>query len=432
MGGEALNPRWHLLLVLTLSLLVSLMTGMAAASAPGAVGGVQDLTGWDPQRDRAVRLDGQWEFYWHQLLEPPEIKRATKTGTIRVPGTWKGYLVGGEALSGDGYATFRLRVMLNDRSGLGLRVPFMSTAYRLWIDGEPVSFNGVVGRTRFEMAPQYRPTVVPLPPGGSQVEIIVQVSNFHHKRGGMWNSLFLGPLEQIERQRLTGLAWQIAMFGGLVVTALYHLGIYALQRDDRWLLYFGLFNLLFALRTTVMGEHPLTYLFPALDWELELKVEYMTLYLGAPLFTMFVHSLYPQEMSQRLVRMSSVAGAACALVALFTRARVSSELVQPFQLLTVLTLLGIMYALMVASIRNRPGARVFLVGIAALVLPAINDILYHNKLAPYGDLVPLGALDPDPGAVRRPVTQAFFVATPGDPGWPDGLVQLRVFPQPVG
>lgn len=34
--------------------------------------GVLDLSVWDFQGEQVVSLDGQWEFYWDQLLRPGE------------------------------------------------------------------------------------------------------------------------------------------------------------------------------------------------------------------------------------------------------------------------------------------------------------------------------------------------------------------------
>jgi hypothetical protein len=35
------------------------------------------------------------------------------TGVIQVPGTWRWYQVNGQPLGGEGYATYRLKVLLN-------------------------------------------------------------------------------------------------------------------------------------------------------------------------------------------------------------------------------------------------------------------------------------------------------------------------------
>ncbi len=43
--------------------------GLASAQEPPkAVTGILDLTSWDFDRDGALKLDGEWEFFWQELL----------------------------------------------------------------------------------------------------------------------------------------------------------------------------------------------------------------------------------------------------------------------------------------------------------------------------------------------------------------------------
>jgi hypothetical protein len=84
---------------------------------PKAVKGVLDLTDWDFKRDGPVNLSGQYEFYWKQHLKPMDFSKATppkKTGFIKVPGYWNSYKLEGKNLPGNGYATYRLKILLND------------------------------------------------------------------------------------------------------------------------------------------------------------------------------------------------------------------------------------------------------------------------------------------------------------------------------
>lgn len=365
---------------------------LAASGHPQAVNGVLDLPGWDPAKDGPVRLDGEWDFYWNQLLEPQDVGITPVTGVIRVPGAWNRFEASGKGLPGHGYATYRLRVNLQERRDLALRIPLMRSAYRLWVDGRMIAGNGVVGRSRDTTVPQYRPMVVAVPSGNSSLVITVQVANFHHMRGGTWKSLQLGSLEQLQQRRAAGLALQLMMFGGLLVAALYHAGLYILRREDRWLLYSGVLSLLMALRLVVMGEHPETWVFPGLNWELHLKIEYVTLYIGVAIFVLFAHALFPDEIPDRYVRFVGVLGGAFALAALLTETRISSHLVQPFQIIGVPIVLYLLHCLVRAVRRGRSGAWLFLGGMAAVFFAGVHDILYHNNLSPYGDLLPVGLL----------------------------------------
>lgn len=60
-----------------------------------AEAGTMELSAWDIQKDPTLKLDGEWEFYWNQLLGPedfqPDGGRIPQlTGYMRVPSIWSG------------------------------------------------------------------------------------------------------------------------------------------------------------------------------------------------------------------------------------------------------------------------------------------------------------------------------------------------------
>ena len=120
--------------------------------SPEAINGSMDLSDWDFEKDCVVRLDGKWEFYWNELLEPSHFDGdylPVKTGLINLPDVWNGYIVNGKKLSGNGYATFKLALKLKEYEDLkALKVVEMFTAYKLWVDNKLVAYNGVVGKIK--------------------------------------------------------------------------------------------------------------------------------------------------------------------------------------------------------------------------------------------------------------------------------------------
>ena len=54
-------------------------------------------------------MNGEWEFYWKELLEPKDFQEHTlpeKTGYMKIPRPWNGFKVNGKELAEDGYASF--------------------------------------------------------------------------------------------------------------------------------------------------------------------------------------------------------------------------------------------------------------------------------------------------------------------------------------
>ncbi|MEE8392351.1 MAG: hypothetical protein V3S14_16355, partial [Anaerolineae bacterium] len=135
-----------------------------AKKPPQAENGVLDLTDWDLARDGPLSLSGEWEFCWEQLLKPDDFAGTNlplRTRLVKLPTPWNGYVVNGVPLSSNGYATYRLKILLNNSNlpTLALKVPEFETAYVLYVGGEEISSNDVVGKTPETMRPQWLPAV---------------------------------------------------------------------------------------------------------------------------------------------------------------------------------------------------------------------------------------------------------------------------------
>ena len=409
-----------LVFVLLVPLLSILWGGTAEGGAdrratPLAGQGVLDLTGWDFQEEGSVDLNGEWEFYWQHLLSPEDLSAASPrpmTGFFTIPGLWSGREVDGNKLPGDGYATFRLRVKI--RPGpppLAIRILDESSAYRLWANGRQIAANGVVGTSRATTKPQYLLRIAPLPPsGGETLDLVLQVANFSHSKGGIWTPVTLGVAQELSRTQELKWGLDLFLFGSLLIMGAYHVCLYLLRRKDPSIVYFGLFCLLIALRTVFTENRFLTYLFPQFPWELVFKGELLTVHLSFLLLLLFIQALYPAECSRLVMRLLQGICLACGLVTLVTYAKISSLLVAPFHPVLVIILGYIVVVLVKAIQRRRSGAATILIGLLVFFLTVINDILHNHfvlatpYIAPFGFLFLVGSQSL---ALARRFSQAF-------------------------
>lgn len=185
---------------------------------PKAIDGVLDLTNWKLEEE-LISLDGHWEFYWDQLLEPRDFKSINNEERIfiNLPRAWNRYQHNNEMLSGDGHATYRLNIVTEDSGKLlGLKIPRMLTSYKMWINGEVVASAGTVGKAREFTTPQYLPQVVVFQ-SQNETEIVIQVSNYHHRSGGILESLNIGSARQILDVRNRNIAYELFLFGCLFI-----------------------------------------------------------------------------------------------------------------------------------------------------------------------------------------------------------------------
>ncbi|HHV65536.1 MAG TPA: response regulator [Peptococcaceae bacterium] len=364
-------------------------------TAPEAVEGVLDLRGWDFTAQGNVDLNGEWEFYWKELWEPADFLEKEKTlpsrRLISLPASWNSYQLEGEKLGGNGYATFRLKVFLPDSESVkSLRISSISTAHKLWVNGEMLSAQGEVSTTLEGAIPKYYPQIIELKQSKGELEIIVQVSNFNHRRGGIWQPLTLGNSDQIHAGRERQLITDLFLFGALLIIGIYHLMFFTLRRKDKSPLYFGLFCLLAALRIILVGEILILNYFPNLSQEIVLKIEYFTFYLAMPLFLQFIYSLFPEEVSPKSCHIYNLLALGYSVIVLLTSARFFSRLLLSFQIITVIVWSYILYALLLAAWRKRNGALIIIGGTCPVILAALNDILFYGEKAGFPDLYPLG------------------------------------------
>ncbi|MEB3102234.1 hypothetical protein [Ferviditalea candida] len=133
------------LILLIVFLHFVLLSGCASAEAshkspPLAVNGVLDLSEWDFSGEGTVAMDREREMYWNRLLTPEDFDHGhpMPTGLISVPGLWEDTEVNGTKLSGDGYATMRLKV-ITDRPDLlyASRLKNVFISYKLWVNDRP-------------------------------------------------------------------------------------------------------------------------------------------------------------------------------------------------------------------------------------------------------------------------------------------------------
>ena len=387
--------RKKLCCILTI-LCIGLLSTLTSA-APLAQNGRIDLSSWNFKSEGPAALDGNWEFYWDRLYTPDRFQKKPQpemNSTFYIPECWnEGYELNGETLDGKGMATFRLTVLgLPAGEQMAFQVPLMNTAYRLWANGRLISSNGRVGDSADISVPEFMPKTVVFGETSGQIELVLQISNFHHYNGGIWKSIRLGRVEGVfgEAQRQTAI--DLFMIGAILIMALYHFGLFALRPNEVSPLFFGLFCLVVAFRIAIKGSAIFSDFFPGVSWELLLKLDYFTLFFGLPYYCAFINSLYPVEFSRRILNVIIVISVIYIAFTLLTPATIYPAYLSYYQIIMVLSSLYTLYALVRATINKREGARGVLAGCLIIIVTLVNDILYNQEIIHTGEFVGFGLL----------------------------------------
>ncbi|MTI82064.1 MAG: hypothetical protein FH758_14570 [Firmicutes bacterium] len=350
-----------------------------AKGKPEAIGGRLDLTSWSWEQDGIVALDGQWEFYWQELLTPEDFKDSdatTKKNFITVPRAWNKYVINGEDLTGDGYATYRLLIHTSKDQILGLKIPRVFTAYNLWVNGQLLASSGNVADNKDEMIPQYLPKVKYIKPETDTMELVMQVANYRHRSGGILESLLLGSESQISQLRAKNLALELFLFGSLFIIGFYHFGLYIFRTKDRSTLYFGIYSVLIAFRTLLVGEMFFINLSPNFSWEIAHKIQTLAYYMGVPLVFLFLRSIFPKDVSKKVNGCIQAFGLSFALLVLLTPARIFTYFNPLYQLFTLLVIPYALFIVCSICYKKREGAYLIGVGVVILIVFTLNDIIF--------------------------------------------------------
>jgi len=362
-----------------------------AKKTPEAINGVMDLRKWDFKQDGPVDLAGSFEFYWKKHLLPSDFssgKIPRMNGFMKVPGYWNRRINGERRFPGIGYATYRVRVLLGrQRSGLALRILDIGTAYTIYVSGKKVASAGIAGTSHETTVPRFLPQVVDLDPVKKEVEILFLVSNFHHRRGGIWEAVKLGDREELSWLREKRIGLDLFVLGGILIMALYNLGLVDFKRKDRSSLYFSMFCLLIGLRLLDTGERPFSLFFPHANWALMTRLEYLSFYLAIPAFCLYMQSLF-SEFSKRFLALITAGCLGLSSVVIFSNAKIFTNTLSVGQIFMLGTAVYCFYFLIHCWRHGREGASVLLFGFVILALAAVNDVLYAERIIWTGYVAP--------------------------------------------
>lgn len=361
---------------------------------PTAVDGVLDLRNWNFDTDGSVKLEGEWDLYWQKLLTIDDLIQPSvleKSGVMSIPRQWNKFELDGQELGSEGYGTFVLKILLKDRDQvLAIKTSKVGTAFNLFVDGEKIGSNGIVGTSKQGSAPQVQPLICEFYPTKNEIIVILQISNFFHIKGGPRKAFHLGLANHLIDDRETTQILDMFLFGSLFIIGLYYFGFFSVRTKEKAALFFGLFCLIVSVRVLINGEMPIFALSTEIPWSIIHRLEYLTVYLGTPFFCSFVGGLFTQQFSTKFLRALQVVSAVFFVTTILTPSSFYSYLLYIYHLVTIICCLYLFFILFLAVKSDYPNVRLFIGGFAILFLTVLNDILTARGYIHTGRLTHMG------------------------------------------
>lgn len=355
-------------------LLAVVMLAGCAPSAPRARAedGIIDLRGWDPARDGPARLDGRWRFAWGEL---DEALPAEGGDTIPVPSAWDGHPEPDGPLPARGVATYGLRVLLDPGvETLSVRAGGASSAWRLLVDGREVCGSGVVSADLSQVRPSLWNRVCLVDAHGEVLDLVVQVANAEHRRGGLRRAWSIGDPERVAHTVLTEATRDLSLALLILVVGIYQLLFYLVRKQERSRLWFGMGCLVVCARVFFGSSSDVIHIVaPWLPWGPQLRLEYLSVSALSVMGVRFIGHLFSEVPLRRAARAAGYLNGALALW--FVLAPRPTFLVGLFPALamSLVTLALLVVQVAYAAHRGLPLARSTLLSMLVLLVGLVLD-----------------------------------------------------------
>ncbi len=271
----------------------------AGGVTPQAVKGVIDLRQIENIEKFNVKLNGEWEFYWNKMLHPFDFTdRVIKPDLFgKVPSYWTDYSGKGVKTGSQGFATYRLTVLLpaGFRTRLGVDMPVFDSSYDIYINDNYFGGNGIPGKSSEESKPEYKRNFFSINPDSDTLIIIINVANYSHRRGGFWLPVRIGTYEEVQQRYENSLAGSWAVISLLFGFSLFFLFFYLIYPKDKAMGFLTMATLGLSFRP-LFTSHFLIYSFIDMGWNWIVRLEYMGLYVILLGWIWFVLTLYPDKL----------------------------------------------------------------------------------------------------------------------------------------
>lgn len=356
--------------------------------------GVIDFSRTEIRPEHTYALDGKWRFYWHEFLSADGGGKSDYAGEVPVRGTWKGTNYAGQPLPADGWGTYELLILFgNNRGELALKVPNIGTAYRLYANGKLIAEQGTPGVNAATSIPRTIPQIVRLPQThDGRILLVVHVSNFDDRHGGIWQTMRIGYWAPMQRTMQNENTLAAFFFGAILIIGLHHLLMYLRRREEVSNLAFAALCFLLAFRALVEGNRYLLILMPEFPWLWNSRIAYLSFYAAVPFSAWFLRSVFPRQFHRVALAISLALFVPACIAVLTLPPRWYTETLTSFQIASLVLILYSLTAVTRAVIARERGAKTLALGITGLFAAATVDILTVANVLNLPELTPFGII----------------------------------------
>ncbi|MCB1143150.1 MAG: sensor histidine kinase [Leptospiraceae bacterium] len=306
-------------------------------------------------------LRGDWHFFWMgDLISETKSSQSGSSQEFRPAIPWN------EPFNGNfhnsiGYGAYKLSLNLPKDSKYSIKLKDIHSSFTVCI----TSYPEVKSKYPFDDKPILfsgnEPLVLPLPPGNS--EILIIVNNQNHRNGGITSFPEIAEMDVFKQSRYENLFIQSIVIGGFLILSIYHLVLFSRKPTERNIFYFSILCFLISIRAMFTDEVPILIFLNHLNFKTIYTFELLSIYLLGYIFTHYIQEIFPLEFKNKVFKFIGYIYLALSVLVLVSPTYLNSFTVLPFQFLNATFILLSFPFLILTLIKKREGSKLFLTGI---------------------------------------------------------------------
>jgi signal transduction histidine kinase len=252
-------------------------------------------------------------------------------------------------------------------------MPVFDSSYDIYVNGKFMGGNGTPGKTESETKPGYVRNFFRFNPSSDSVEIIVNVSNFHHRRGGFWLPMWTGTFADIQKKYAAGWARDWATISFLIGFSFLFFFFFIFYTRDSLMGFFSLATTGLALRPLFTSNFMIHNIME-ISWAWIVRWEYIGLYIVLTGWFWFAAILYPAKLFRRITWIITLIFLAAAILTLFMPVRIFSYMTFIIYPLMIVLIAYSLTSSIKGIIRKNYVDYIYFLTFAIISFAAINDV----------------------------------------------------------
>ncbi|WP_294393122.1 diguanylate cyclase [uncultured Clostridium sp.] len=322
-----------------------------------------------------VSLNGNWDFYYNELLSPSDLENRAASDYYNITGKLSSQTSGDKS----GYMTLHLKIQVPEDDIYGLYFYRIFTSSKIWINGVDYGERGKVGENIDEEKATYRSQYVFFPSQNKEIDIVINTSVYREMEPQLCAPVF-GLKDNIMKINYFYTAVDGLTLGIIFMMLLINCGFCFAQRQSnrKKQIYFSIICIILILRCLIFNSRLLFEFFPDISFELCSKCSALTFYLWVTFYILFLNEVFYNKIT--IAKYAVLFGTCFSLLGIFTDNMIYDRIQKIPQAITGIFIIYLTYFFLREIKNKNKEVKLNFISFSVLCVTAINDMLVNNAV----------------------------------------------------